>query len=288
MFASITTFLKEPYPFYYEKRNLPWFLLKVFLFGTFFLYTFQPFSINWSEHKYSFLTICMVHSLTAILALLPVFLIADSMVPDKNSWTVYKEIGLISIGFFLVGVGNFLIRDYIYSSQHHHNWTTAYLWEEISNAFLIAIILYPIIIIFNNYRLKTKYTKEGQLLSPTTTEKSLAVASQKMTFLNSAGISELELTEEQFLFVKSDGNYITVYFKNQEQVEKKLIRSTLTALSNQYPHLFQPHRSYLVNLDKISRIGGNSQGYTLHFDNCDIAIPVSRNKKEALVKLRNV
>ena len=65
-----------------------------------------------------------------------------------------------------------------------------------------------------------------------------------------------------------------------------MIRNTLSSISKAHPNFFQPHRSYLININNIARIGGNSQGYTIHYDNCDISIPVSRNKKTAFIQLQ--
>ena len=70
---SIWQFLNRPYPFNYELKRVGWLLISILLFGTLFLYTFQPFSNNWEEHRYPFIVICLVHSLTAILCLFPFF-----------------------------------------------------------------------------------------------------------------------------------------------------------------------------------------------------------------------
>ena len=280
----IWLFFKSPYPFYYERGMLRWLLPGIFVIGTLFLFIFQPFHNNWEEHKYPFLVICMIHSATAILCLLPFFLIADFRVRDKSSWTVSKEITLMLFAFLTVGLGNFLIRDIIYSNVSD-NWNPQYLIEEIKHAFAIGLIIYPLFIWLNHFRLKFKHEAEGKALSESL-KKSTEETQKELVFYNATGTPELRILEHELRFIKAEGNYINVCFK-RDKLEKQLIRSTLSSVAKSYPQFFHPHRSYLVNLKAISHIGGNSQGYTLHFEDSAIAIPVSRNKKAELIKLQN-
>lgn len=273
----------EPYPFYYEKRNLLWLVPGICVFGTLFLFIFKPFNITWEEHRYPFFAMCAIHSFVAVLSLLPFFVLANFLVQDKNSWTYSKEFLLMLIGFTAVGVGNFLIRDVIYDNAHN-NWVSKYLFEEVKNALLVGAIVYPFFLWLNGSRLKSKYQTVGKELSEGL-HKNSPSKSQEILLYNSTGAQELSLQEEQLLFIKSEGNYIEVYFK-EDGVKKKLIRNTLSSIADRYPEFFRPHRSYLVNVDQVSRIGGNSQGYTLHFAEVDFSIPVSRNKKAELIRLR--
>lgn len=284
MKSPIKTFLKSPYPFYYEWSMLRWLLPSIFVVGTLFLFIFQPFHNNWEEHKYPFLVICIIHSVTALLFLFPFFLIANFRLHDKHNWTVIKEITLMLFAFLAVGLGNFLIRDFIYSNEND-NWNLGYLMEEIKHAFAIGLVIYPSFIWLNHFRLKLKYETAGKALSEGMKQHAKGTE-KELIFYNASGTPELRLFEQQLLFIKAEGNYINVYFK-KDKIEKQLIRSTLSSVAKSYPQFFNPHRSYLVNLKTISHIGGNSQGYTLHFEGSAIAIPVSRNKKAELIKLQN-
>lgn len=275
--------VNEPYPFNYEGRALLWLLPGIFIFGLLFLFIFQPFNNNWEEHRYPFIIICVLHSVTAVLCLLPFFLLANLWVKDKSSWTYGKELLLILFAFAAIGVGNYLIRDFIYASDSN-NWALKYLLEEVKNAFLMGLIIYPLFLWLNGSRLSTKHKKEGELLSEGLGGNTLG-GQKEIAIYNTSGTLELVLPEEKLLFIKADGNYISIYYQ-ENGIQKKMIRNTLSAVSDSYPAFFRPHRSYLVNVNEIERIGGNSQGYTLHFEDCDLSIPVSRNKKKELIELR--
>lgn len=69
---------------------------------------------------------------------------------------------------------------------------------------------------------------------------------------------------------------------------QKMIRNTLTNLSSQIPDSWQVHRSFLVNLDFLKSVRGNSRkrfmSFTLPIDD----IPISQKYFEALQKRLSV
>jgi DNA-binding LytR/AlgR family response regulator len=74
-------------------------------------------------------------------------------------------------------------------------------------------------------------------------------------------------------------NYVEIYYLEGE-LRKKMVRNTLKnireVLSN-FNYIQQCHRSYLVNLEKITEFNGNAQGLSLNFGNdVELQIPVSR------------
>ena len=283
MAKPIWNIVNEPYPFNYDRKTLTWLLPGIFVLGTLFLFIFQPFNNTWEEHRFPFIVICALHSLTAILCLLPFLLVANFVVQDKSSWTYGKELVLMLTAFAAVGLGNYLLRDFIYLNEYD-NWNPKYLFEEVKNAFLIGLIIYPLLLFLNGSRLTAKYKKEGEKLSKGLGEKR-SPKQKEITLLNASGTPELRIPEEQLLFIKSEGNYISVHYRDKG-IKKKMIRNTLSNMAESFPDFFRPHRSFLVNVHQIHRIGGNSQGYTLHFTDSDLSIPVSRNKKGELTKLR--
>ena len=68
-------------------------------------------------------------------------------------------------------------------------------------------------------------------------------------------------------------------------LEKELIRIPLKTVETfiEFPFL-KVHRSYVVNLNQITKISGNSQGMQISLKGLDEIIPVSRNYIEPLKK----
>jgi hypothetical protein len=104
----------------------------------------------------------------------------------------------------------------------------------------------------------------------------------------------LTLNLPDLLYVEADDNYSTVVWRNGNGVEKKLLRANLKNIENQLDNAFtlRCHRSFLVNINAISNVAGNTNGYKLKILDSDIFIPVSRQKgKEVIEKIsqwRNV
>ena len=86
---------------------------------------------------------------------------------------------------------------------------------------------------------------------------------------------------EDIIMCESDSNYTMVYTPGR----KKLISRTLKDFEELLkPHnFFRSHQSFLVNIDHISEYMRNDGGYLIMSN--DMKVPVSRNKKEALMRL---
>ncbi len=87
------------------------------------------------------------------------------------------------------------------------------------------------------------------------------------------------IRSEDLYYIKSSGNYIEIVEKNN--LKGHILRSSLKEIEQKYSQLYRCHKSYLVNLDNIKSISGNSKGYELTFyDNNIGKIPVARDKGE--------
>jgi len=90
------------------------------------------------------------------------------------------------------------------------------------------------------------------------------------------------------LFIRSANNYIEVYWKEGENIKSQMIRCSLLYAENllkEYKFMVKCHRSYLVNINFLDRIEGNSQGYKIFIENITFPIPVS---KPSVVKLQEL
>ncbi|SKC61691.1 LytR/AlgR family response regulator transcription factor [Ohtaekwangia koreensis] len=104
----------------------------------------------------------------------------------------------------------------------------------------------------------------------------------------------LSLPLSELLYVEASDNYSTIYWKNGEGVEKKMLRINLKNMESQLDNYFaiRCHRSFIVNINAIDHVTGNANGYKLGIKDTNFSVPVSRAKgKEVIEKigqLRNV
>ncbi|KAB1155925.1 LytTR family transcriptional regulator [Tenacibaculum aiptasiae] len=277
----VDTYIKQPYPFYYEELKKVLLLLCFIAIASFlFTYLFDPFVVNVEEHKMDYLWIITLHSVMPIPVAFIYFFLLKKTVKNTENWTLGKEFLHLAIILFLIGIASFLIRDFIYTNPD--NWSFRYLWEEIRNTFLVGILLLLIILPLNLQRLINKRSDDLKKLP--INQQYNNITDDVVQITTPIKEENFELNIRTFLYAKVDGNYLEIYYDSSTDNEKKMKRLTLKEFLNQlnsYPFIFKTHRSYVVNLNVIESVSGNAQGYALHLKNySNRTIPVSRSKIE--------
>ena len=91
----------------------------------------------------------------------------------------------------------------------------------------------------------------------------------------------LEVDAMSFLYAESEGNYIRLYYlsPHDQKQTSKLLRLTMkqAEASASTPFIVRCHRAYLVNLRRVNKVDGNSQGCRLRLEGCADEVPVSRS-----------
>lgn len=90
----------------------------------------------------------------------------------------------------------------------------------------------------------------------------------------------LALNPHDILYIESVANYLNIiYFKDSELCHKRL-RSSLKEIEitlKDYQFIVHIHRAFLVNINFITHITGNSAGYKVELFGCDKILPVSKS-----------
>ncbi|MBC8755063.1 LytTR family transcriptional regulator DNA-binding domain-containing protein [Kordia sp. YSTF-M3] len=275
MISKLIKYLQEPYPYLYRNtQRLLLFLGIISALSFFFSYTFEPFEVNVAEHKMDYFWISFIHAFLPFPIAFVYFTIVNWSLKDDSRWTLGKEIFHLSILLLCIGITDFLIRDVIYDNPN--NWSLRYFFEEIRNTFLVGTLLLIIVLPLNLERLIYKSTKSLKRLKLQAPNKSI-----KQQLVNIASFTEnYQFDIAQFLFAKVESNYTEIYIYNDSEVKKILLRITLKELETQlqaFPNIYKTHRSYLVNLQKITACTGNAQGYQLSLEDYSGTVPVSRS-----------
>ena len=100
----------------------------------------------------------------------------------------------------------------------------------------------------------------------------------------------LEIDAMSFLYAESEGNYVCLHYlsPHDKKQTSKLLRLTMkqAEASASAPFIVRCHRAYLVNLRRVNKVDGNSQGCRLRLEGCADEVPVSRSyvkKVQALI-----
>ena len=273
---KIVSFLSQPYPFYYQRKNL-WIIAGLlFVMTILFNYIFEPFNVNIPEHKLNYFWISFIHACSPSV-IIGFFSLYKTTSKTEENWNVRKELILISVFLLVVGIAQFLIRHIIYNNPN--NWSWRYLFEEIRNTFLVGILFAVFLISLNFNRLNTKHIRNAKAVN--LSGKVVKPAANSIVFIETQVKGDaFSLNLESLLFAKADGNYVELYL-NENKINKAIKRISLKELETtlkQYQYIIKTHRSYLVNLHYVKSVVGNAQGYKLQLYNYDEKIPVSRNR----------
>jgi TolB-like protein len=100
---------------------------------------------------------------------------------------------------------------------------------------------------------------------------------------------KLELNLADLWYAAAEDNYSRIYWKENDQMQERLLRITLKNLEPQLedPAIIRCHRSYLVNLAQKFEVRGDASGYSLTSREIGEEIPISRSRgKEVTAQLR--
>ena len=99
----------------------------------------------------------------------------------------------------------------------------------------------------------------------------------------------LVIARDALLFIKSEENYVHIFYLDQGKNKKFTLRSSMRALEETLNKhgLARCHRSYFINPAYIKIVHRNSSGIIvaeLNQPNCD-SIPISRKYQDIITKL---
>lgn len=240
-----------------KRKVLVAFLLGLFL--SMLIIFLEPFDTNEYESKNRTI------SLLGFGALLSCVFLIQSIIENKwykrvnKIWLVSHEILSIIIFFTFSGTviylyNHLVINDLNYSLKSH--------WWYYSHIVLAMIpILAPILIYLRQ--------KFGELIVPMSPNTIIIRGENKN--------EKLELQKNELLFIQAVENYIEIYFVDADKkLRSKTFRQTLSNVHKQVSFLEKCHRSYLVNINNIREIQGNSQSAKISFLLVEKQIPLSK------------
>jgi hypothetical protein len=264
-----------------SRRNALAFGVFIFLF----LFLFQPFGL--STYPGLLWKVAFGYGATCTV----VMLVLNGFVPlampkffSEAKWTVGREIGWTLVNVALIGLANLLYSVAVGLAQLSMGTLLRY------EGYTVLIGLFPVTagVLWTEARLSRRYRLDSEQVNagmyPIPTAKEVPGVSL-ITIPSENGKEDLALPANELLFIHSAGNYLEVYQAKGARIERHVLRGSLKrteeALSGN-PRLLRCHKSHLVNLDRVSRVSGNAQGFQLHLDQGMEVVPVSRRLNDRI------
>ncbi|NQT77751.1 MAG: LytTR family transcriptional regulator DNA-binding domain-containing protein [Bacteroidetes bacterium] len=147
------------------------------------------------------------------------------------------------------------------------------------NTLLVILLPYTILWLFFSWQdksLKLQALEEKLEPSPKT-------KSEMIPFRDEKGTLRLSVQQQDLLYLEAADNYVSIYFIQHKKVQKFMIRNSMKAYEEQFEdsRIIRCHRSYMVNLDKVSIIRKEQDG--LHLE-LGIEPPISLLVTKTYVK----
>ena len=285
MFNSLTDLLKRPFPLIEtneEKFSLS-LILGLFIFV--FLSVFQPFGLNkLVENKYLYFfcygAISFFIELIFTFGLMNLF--RRFYVAER--WTLGKHI--VNVFFLIVSLAFFNWLFTIWVVDSNYVPFTPFLADT------LAVGFFPLIFIFlflerkmrlNNIGLSTEINDTFLKTSNFSNDKNIE---EEIGLLKIGGKN---IEAKNILCIKSLGNYVTLCYIEKNEIKNETIRATMKQIENSLegnPNIVRCHKSYFVNLKKVTNSSGNARSLYLEIEGVDFQVPVSRKiAKELFAKV---
>ncbi len=271
----------KPYPFSDDLKHNTKIIFFTSIGVCVFLFLFQPFDINALSEKEKYYLMAGIGIVT-FLSLSFHMLILPSLFPKKFSsanWNIKKEIFWnVWILFTTLG-GYFLLNTYLGAIKVE--------FSLVIKLVLTAVIPISVLIVVNHNKMLRSHVKLADELSKKLKENKSV--QERMIYFNSDYQKDsLAIKVSALLVIRSANNYIEVFWKENEFTKSQMVRcSMLNAEESLKEHkfIFKCHRSFIVNINYIDKIEGNSQGYRLFFEEVNFPVPVSKNLVNKLKEL---
>jgi hypothetical protein len=271
----MSRFFHTPFPFL---DRLKYRLLHVFIilvFSVLFLVLFEPFNIKaWLKYP---------------------------------EWL--KDLGLVSLGLtssFIIAFSQLLIRSIVkiknFKVYHLISWLTAeilllsliltFIFADYANGFLNELI---ITFRFASIGLVLPYSFSILILMLMHQNKKLEngvsyLSNEKSDLINikdERGQVKFSIHKPSVLYLESSDNYVTIYYLQEDNVRKEMVRSSMKKMEAQLDSLglVRCHRSFIVNIQNVHWFKKVGRNYQFKMKNCDTVIPVSRTFVPAIKSL---
>jgi hypothetical protein len=300
LLLMMASFLQRPFPPFADSRRSGWaaFFAALIVFAILFLG--EPFQLDTVPLNTKF-TLSLAYAAatllvsTLFLVLLPFFF---PSLFDSRRWKVSKEILFFCILLACISV----VNAWVNAIANQIPFTMGMLFRMTGNTLLVGIVPVALSIFVKQQVLLRHYQQGAIAINEAVAEKTNqhvnsipdTLASPSATSLLLTGDNQgetLNLLPAQWMAAEANDNYVRIFFDQPTGEGSVLFRTTLKKMEAQlqgHAGIYRCHKSFLVNLQKVSHLSGNAQGYRLHLVNSELQIPVSRSlNSELKEKLKN-
>ncbi len=245
------------------------------LFVAVFLMIFQPFHLFEIKSSYKYLLIFLYGPLTTLVILFFYSFLPAILKPIFNIWNNLKELVYSFVVIFGISLCNWLYTGLLAKESSQYPSLLGFFF------ITLAVGLFPMIFyaLYNERKAMKNRLKTLGDSEPDSGISNLVKVKSQVSIVTENNQS-LNIDADHFFCVKSLGNYCSVFFLEDGIVKNEMLRVSMLNIEQQVgdlPFILRCHKSYIVNLETVQKVLGNSRGYKLYIPDLDFEVPVSRN-----------
>lgn len=233
--------------------------------------------------------------LRALLALMSIYAITFTYIKARQDRNLARY---FIIGNYIVLVGGIvtalftIMESSIYNFMPQYNkhapWIKTFELLPIQTGIILEMFCFSIAIV-KRQELLSKPPEPNQVVPPPELkqpkEDSLA---QRIVFRTSTGFEILN--KQDIIFLEGGGNsanFVKLYTEGSPSPIPILhtLSNCLSLLSDEQNTFIQPHKSYIINVQKLKSLGKDQDGVDVILMSNKKEIPIPKGKKEAITKL---
>ena len=277
-------YLNRPFPFIEKKSHRLFASVFFSVFIYVFLLIFQPFGIS-NIQFYKPIFVAGFFGITLIVMLFS-FLLAPIILKksfDFDKWTIKKNAIFIVIQFLIITILN-----WVYNSTIGYGIVVQYnllIFVFITASVGIIPTLFLIYFIEKDLSRKNKHIATN--FNKSIQHRINKIENPTIKLLSQNNDETIIIELKQLVCIKSEGNYLNVFYSTQNEIKSKLIRNSIKNIEEHlaaFENIIRCHRSYIVNLDSVKKMSGNARNFSLHIDNLEFTVPVSRSFPKSIFK----
>ncbi len=277
----------KPFPSLDSKKESLIISFTLGLFVFMFLFIFNPFEIA-KDTPHPYLYIAGFGIITFIVVLL-IFTIV-SLIPEKilnrKKWKLKNTFFLALINLIAISIANYYFIAVIGINEKPSGITNVIFYTVSVGIFPVFLILVYSEHKFSKENKKTALKAAGLLESRERSTEQKQGPTETLNIISAVKSDSFSVKADELLFVKAEGNYSVFFIENEKDYFKKIARIPLKdveKLLNGMPYFIKCHRSYIVNIKKVTGASGNARNVTLCIDNRQLKVPVARSKEKTLI-----
>jgi signal transduction histidine kinase len=264
------------------------------LFALVFLTAYVPFSATaWfqvGKGSYFFTTLAFVGTGTLFLALSRTLM--TWLVKKMRHFPFWFYILWLFLEIVLISVFYTLLSHFQIQPTGGKSYGFAYI---LAKSFLITLIALGVPYTVTDLVILLKDTQQRLMLTKSDTVESdnevMPEHTEIINLMDNNGNLKLSVKLDNLFYIKAEDNYINVFYQRNGTIASYMLRCKMQTIADNCvdsSSLMRCHRSYIVNIQKVSVLHNEADGFVIDFEREGLeSIPVSKTYSSKVLEAFN-